>query len=102
VSQNRAGIPKGTSYGFNAVSRVVFAVKRRPWLLSNPFRLPMKKTPAAVSGPFIAARRPISRRHFLQGTGVALGLPFLDAMLPPFARAAQAESPWRRMPDRGG
>ena len=53
----------------------------------------MKKTPAAVSGPFIAARRPISRRHFLQGTGVALGLPFLDAMLPPFARAAQAESP---------
>ena len=26
--------------------------------------------------------KPISRRTFLRGTGVALGLPLLDAMLP--------------------
>jgi hypothetical protein len=38
--------------------------------------------------PFIATRQAISRRRFLQGAGVAMSLPFLDAMLPPFARAA--------------
>jgi hypothetical protein len=31
--------------------------------------------------------RPLSRRHFLRGAGVLLGLPLLDAMLPAFARA---------------
>lgn len=31
--------------------------------------------------------RTLSRRHFLRGTGVLLGLPLLDAMLPAFARA---------------
>src|SRR5262249_19067578 len=37
----------------------------------------------------MAGRRfPMSRRTFLRGTGVALGLPFLDAMRP--ARAADA------------
>jgi Protein of unknown function (DUF1552) len=45
------------------------------------------------SGPFISTRTPLSRRHFLRGTGVALSLPFLDAMLPRFARAAEAGSP---------
>src|ERR1041384_7972601 len=30
----------------------------------------------------------LSRRHFLRGTGVALGLPLLDAMLPAFASAS--------------
>lgn len=30
----------------------------------------------------------LSRRHFLRGTGVLLGLPLLDAMLPAFARAS--------------
>jgi hypothetical protein len=44
-------------------------------------------------GPFIATRTPMSRRHFLRGTGVALSLPFLDAMLPTFARAQDAGSP---------
>lgn len=44
------------------------------------------KTP--LSAPFVTTRRPISRRHFLQGAGVALGLPLLDSMLAPFARAA--------------
>ena len=46
-----------------------------------------------ASGPFISPRTPLSRRHFLRGTGVALSLPFLDAMLPRFARAAEAGSP---------
>jgi hypothetical protein len=35
----------------------------------------------------------MSRRRFLRGTGVALSLPFLDAMLPTFARAQDASSP---------
>src|SRR4051812_43369562 len=34
-----------------------------------------------------ATQSVISRRHFLRGTGVLLGLPLLDAMLPAFARA---------------
>lgn len=48
--------------------------------------------PRSAAAPFIARRRAISRRHFLRGAGIALSLPFLDAMLPPFARAA-ASSP---------
>ncbi len=40
--------------------------------------------------PFIATRPALSRRRFLQGTGVAMSLPFLDAMLPRAARAATA------------
>jgi hypothetical protein len=32
----------------------------------------------------------MSRRHFLRGAGIALSLPFLDSMLAPFARAAEA------------
>ena len=38
----------------------------------------------------------LSRRGFLRGTGVALGLPLLDAMRPAFAREASAPAP-RRM-----
>ncbi len=38
--------------------------------------------------PFVATREAMSRRRFLQGMGVALSLPFLDSMLPGFARAA--------------
>src|SRR5438128_11219519 len=34
----------------------------------------------------------LSRRHFLRGTGVLLGLPLLDAMLPAFARASNREN----------
>jgi hypothetical protein len=49
--------------------------------------------PNSAAAPFIATRRAISRRHFLRGTGIALSLPFLDAMLPPFARAATSSSP---------
>jgi hypothetical protein len=52
----------------------------------------MKKSPAISTAPFICTRRPISRRHFLRGTGVALSLPLLDAMLPTFARAQETKS----------
>ncbi len=47
----------------------------------------------SVDAPFIVTRRAMSRRHFLRGTGIALSLPFLDAMVAPFARAATASSP---------
>lgn len=40
----------------------------------------------------ISTRRALSRRHFLQGTGVLLGLPLLDAMIPSYARAADAKA----------
>lgn len=42
--------------------------------------------------PFVATRRALSRRRFLRGVGVAMSLPLLDAMQPPFARAA-ADAP---------
>src|ERR1700748_769603 len=37
----------------------------------------------------------LSRRTILRGAGVALALPMLDAMLPPFARAAPTQVPRR-------
>ncbi len=48
---------------------------------------------------FTPTARPLSRRAFLRGAGVALSLPFLDAMTPAFARAAEkaAAKPTRRM-----
>ncbi|MSU73291.1 MAG: DUF1552 domain-containing protein [Opitutus sp.] len=49
--------------------------------------------PRPAFGPFIATRRPMSRRHFLRGTGVTLSLPFLEAMTPAFARAQASSSP---------
>ena len=52
--------------------------------------------PMKPRAPFIATRPRISRRRFLQGTGVAMALPLLDAMLPRTARAASAGTP-RRM-----
>jgi hypothetical protein len=44
----------------------------------------------------ISLRRPLSRRTFLRGTGVALALPWLEAMRPALGAAAGAEVP-RRM-----
>ena len=38
----------------------------------------------------IVTRRALSRRTFLRGAGVALGLPFLEAMTPAFAQSATA------------
>ena len=37
--------------------------------------------------------KPISRRRFLRGTGIALSLPFLESMLVPLARSAPSSSP---------
>ncbi len=50
-------------------------------------------------GPFISLKRAVSRRRFLRGAGVALGLPLLDAMMPALARgeAAAKVLPPRRM-----
>ncbi|WP_414660821.1 DUF1552 domain-containing protein [Horticoccus sp. 23ND18S-11] len=45
------------------------------------------------SAPFVSTRRALSRRRFLQGAGIALSLPFLESMLPTFARAASSSSP---------
>jgi hypothetical protein len=51
--------------------------------------------------PFIATRKPVSRRRFLQGAGVSMSLPLLDAMRPRTARAvssmAQGSGAPRRM-----
>ena len=49
------------------------------------------------TGPHVGARRVIGRRRFLRGAGVALGLPFLDAMRPAFAQKSNAEDTPRRM-----
>src|SRR5436305_12616316 len=46
-----------------------------------------------MSAPFTSGRRPISRRHFRRGVGVAVSRPFLDSMIAPFARAAESASP---------
>jgi len=48
----------------------------------------MKFRASRTPAPFIAMRQPMSRRRFLEGAGIALSLPFLDAMLPSLARAA--------------
>jgi hypothetical protein len=55
--------------------------------------------PRPSFGPFVATRRPLSRRHFLRGAGVALALPWLEAMMPRFARgqSAPADAKPRRM-----
>ena len=52
----------------------------------------MTTTPQ-IHGPFLATRQPLSRRHFLRGSGIALALPFLDVMRPTFAAAAENTSP---------
>src|SRR3954465_9122440 len=44
------------------------------------------------TAPFISTRTPMSRRRFLRGAGVVMSLPFLDAMLPSFARAQSASA----------
>ena len=44
----------------------------------------------ASSSVRISTQRTVSRRRFLRGAGVAMSLPFLDSMLPAFARAGTA------------
>ena len=46
----------------------------------------MKKS--TVSMPNVTTGRAIHRRRFLQGAGVLIGLPILDAMVPAFGRSA--------------
>ena len=43
------------------------------------------KPAARSAAPFVSTRRPLPRRRFLQGAGIALSLPFLESMLPSFA-----------------
>lgn len=50
-----------------------------------------------MSPVHIAARVPLSRRTFLRGAGITMALPFLEAMLPVFARANQSRQVPRRM-----
>lgn len=45
-----------------------------------------------MNAPHLALDRPLSRRTFLRGAGVALSLPWLDAMVPSFAWARPAEA----------
>lgn len=49
-----------------------------------------------MSSSRLSARAPLSRRTFLRGTGVALALPWLDAMRPARGAASEADAP-RRM-----
>jgi BMFP domain-containing protein YqiC len=56
----------------------------------------MTNQPAA-SAPYLATRPAFSRRQFLRGAGVALTLPFLEAMRPAFARASAIPAAPRRM-----
>jgi hypothetical protein len=52
----------------------------------------LKPRATASLSPYVSTRRPLSRRRFLQGAGIALSLPFLESMIPSFARAAQGSS----------
>ena len=44
----------------------------------------------------VSTQNALSRRHFLRGAGVLLGLPLLDAMLPAFAHAGSVSTAPRR------
>src|SRR5499427_6554321 len=45
----------------------------------------------------IVTKKKLPRRTFLRGTGVALALPLLDAMIPSFSDAAAVAAPVRRL-----
>src|SRR5258705_13111900 len=44
-----------------------------------------------MESPMIVTRKSLSRRTVLRGLGAAISLPFLDAMVPAFAKSAFAE-----------
>src|SRR4051812_9782495 len=48
----------------------------------------LRPTPSPAVSPSISTRRALSRRQFLRGSGIAMALPYLDSMLPAFARAS--------------
>jgi BMFP domain-containing protein YqiC len=47
---------------------------------------------SSAPGSFISTQRALSRRQFLRGAGIVLTLPFLDSMLPAFAKAGTTSS----------
>ncbi|MSU48820.1 MAG: DUF1552 domain-containing protein [Opitutus sp.] len=49
--------------------------------------------PSRSPAPYVSTRRPLSRRRFLQGAGIALSLPFLDSILPTLVRAQVSSNP---------
>ncbi|MEM7477203.1 MAG: DUF1552 domain-containing protein [Planctomycetota bacterium] len=53
--------------------------------------------PSRSNGRFMPTRQPLSRRRILQGAGVALALPMLDAMRPAFAKQPTHDTKPRRM-----
>lgn len=77
------GIPNERDRGYSPSS---------PLEISLP-RLPMNPRSSARShlGSFVATQRSLSRRQFLRSAGVVMSLPFLDSMLPAFAKAAAVD-----------
>jgi BMFP domain-containing protein YqiC len=53
-----------------------------------------------ASGSFVSTQRAVSRRQFLRSAGIVLSLPFLDSMLPAFARGATAAAEKAAKPRR--
>ncbi len=53
-----------------------------------------------MKAPYVITRAPLSRRAFLRGSGIALTLPFLDAMRPAFGAAAAAAASTSATPRR--
>lgn len=45
-----------------------------------------------ANAPHVAFQRALSRRRFIQGTGVLMALPLLDSMTPAFAAPAPASA----------
>jgi BMFP domain-containing protein YqiC len=50
-------------------------------------------SPSSRPSVHVATQRAVSRRQFLRGAGIVMSLPFLDSMLPAFARAATGGCP---------
>ena len=50
-------------------------------------------SPSPHPSVHVATQRAVSRRQFLRGAGIVMSLPFLDSMLPAFARAATGGGP---------
>ncbi len=62
---------------------------------------PRSSAPTALTaGTSFTTRRAVSRRQFLRGAGIVLSLPFLDSMLPAFARGAQGTGSVPKKPRR--
>src|SRR4051812_29741894 len=62
-------------------------------------RAPMTPPTPASAGPFVSTRRALSRRSFLRGSGILMGLPLLETMSQVFGASsgAGADAKPRRM-----